>query len=104
MSRPSLSTRSPSSSAASRSWGEVPHGQPFPHVVVDGLLNMRPDQARQLPDHRMGRLGRAAAAVPAQQAPVHDIERIPAPFNTLIDELSRPRLLRALEAITGIDT
>ena len=76
--------------------------RPFPHVVVDGLLTMSPDEAASFPPIDWD--GWDALLLPYQhnKRQCIDIARIPAPFNALIDELSRPRFLAALESVTGI--
>lgn len=77
--------------------------QPFPHVVVDGLLSLRPEQATSFPTVEWDGWDALPLRYQRNKRQCIDIERIPAPFNALIDELSRPRFLAVLEAITGID-
>jgi Rps23 Pro-64 3,4-dihydroxylase Tpa1-like proline 4-hydroxylase len=77
--------------------------KPFPHVVVDGLLNLTQEQAETFPTIEWDGWDELPLRYQHNKRQCNDIERIPAPFDALIDELSRPRFLRALEAVTGID-
>ncbi len=76
---------------------------PFPHIVVDGLLNLTPEDATTFPTIDWPGWEELPLRYQHNKRACADIERIPPPFGALIDELSRPRFLRALEAITGID-
>ena len=76
---------------------------PFPHVVVDGLLSLTPDDARTFPTIEWPGWEELPLRYQHNKRACADIEQIPQPFRDLIDCLSRPRFLRALETITGID-
>lgn len=76
--------------------------RPFPHVVVDGLLNLRPEEATSFPSIEWDGWDELPLRYQHNKRQCIDIERIPEPFRALIDELSRPRFLAALTALTGI--
>jgi hypothetical protein len=79
------------------------NAQPFPHIVVDGLLNLTPDDAFTFPSLDWSGWQELPLRYQHNKRACADIERIPQPFHALIDELSRPRFLRVLEEISGID-
>src|SRR4051812_240120 len=76
--------------------------KPFPHLVLDGLLRLPPEVADDFPPPDWDGWSRLGDTYQHNKFFCDDIERIPAAFASLIDELSRPRFLRALEEVTGI--
>ncbi|MDQ6946175.1 MAG: 2OG-Fe(II) oxygenase [Actinomycetota bacterium] len=79
------------------------HAKPFPYVVVDNVLHLEPDAAEPFPEPEWDGWRALGDAYQSKKFVCDDIERIPRPFSTLIDELSRPRVLRLLEKLTGIE-
>jgi Rps23 Pro-64 3,4-dihydroxylase Tpa1-like proline 4-hydroxylase len=82
---------------------EFAAGRPFPHLVVDDLLRIEPNQAQKFPDITWDRWNELGDRYQHNKRACSDIEAIPEPFADLIRELSEPRFLRALEKITGIE-
>ena len=78
------------------------NAKPFPHLVLDGLLRLPPDVADEFPQPDWDGWSGLGDTYQHNKFFCDDIERIPPVFAALIDELSRPRFLRALEAVTGI--
>lgn len=76
--------------------------RPFPHVVLDGIVDVGPEHLRQFPDPEWDGWDALGTTYEFQKFVCADIASIPEPFNDLIEQLSRPRFLRVLEEITGI--
>ena len=76
---------------------------PFPHIVVDDLFHLEPNVADLFPKPEWDGWRALGDAYQCKKFVCDDIQRIPGPFSVLIDELSRPRFLRLLEKLTGID-
>jgi Rps23 Pro-64 3,4-dihydroxylase Tpa1-like proline 4-hydroxylase len=77
--------------------------EPFPHIVIDHLVSLSGEDLTAFPD--AGWEGWASSAERYQQGKTtcSDSAVIPAPLLDIIDELSRPRFLRALEQLTAIE-
>ena len=75
---------------------------PFPHLVLDGLLKMEPAVIDIFPDVTWDRWNKLGDRYQHNKRACDDISAIPEPFAGLIRELSEPRFLRVLEEITGI--
>lgn len=76
--------------------------EPFPHVVVDDLLQISSDQVASFPDAEWPHWDRLGDTYQLNKYACSSIEWIPEPFHQLITELSEPRFLRTLEQVTGI--
>jgi hypothetical protein len=76
---------------------------PFPHVVIDKLVDLDERDIERFPSLDWPGWFRSATNYQPGKATCDDIALIPAPYNELIEELSRPRFLRYLQTITGID-
>ena len=76
--------------------------RPFPHVVLDGVVDVSPQDLEHFPPPEWDGWQALGTSYEFQKFVCADIARIPEPFAQLIDDLSRPRFLRILEQITGI--
>jgi len=76
--------------------------RPFPHVVLDGVVDVSPQDLEHFPPPEWDGWKALGTSYEFQKFVCNDIARIPQPFAQLIDDLSRPRFLRILEQITGI--
>lgn len=76
--------------------------RPFPHVVLDGIVHLTPQDVEQFPPPEWDGWDALGTTYEFQKFVCADITRIPQPFAGLIDELSQPRFLRLLEQVTGI--
>lgn len=76
--------------------------RPFPHIVLDGMVNVSPEDVAQFPPPEWDGWESLGTTYEFQKFVCADIARIPEPFTRLIEDLSRPRFLRLLEEITGI--
>jgi hypothetical protein len=81
---------------------ELREAQPFPHLVLDDAVSIPRDVLGEFPPPDWEGWDPLGDAYQLQKFACDDIDRIPAPFAGLIEELSRPRFLRVLEKITGI--
>jgi hypothetical protein len=75
---------------------------PFPHLVVDGLLRLPPSVMTRFPTADWTGWNSLGDAYQVGKLACDRIELIPEPFARIIEQLSEPRALRALETITGI--
>jgi hypothetical protein len=78
-------------------------GQPFPHVTIPGFLTLSPDQlAPSFPDPEWPGWTRFRDTYQHQKMFCNDLALIPAPLATIIQQLSAPAFLKALEMLTRI--
>jgi 2OG-Fe(II) oxygenase superfamily len=78
--------------------------QPFPHVVIDDVLRGDPgDLLASYPPPDWSHWGRFRDEYQRGKLFCDDIEVIPEPWAAIVRELSAPRFLETLEAITGVD-
>jgi hypothetical protein len=75
---------------------------PFPHIVLDDVLRADFDDVG-FPDMDWDGWYRSPERYQFNKVTCKDPERIPDPYMALIDEMSRPRFLRFLEQLSGID-
>lgn len=75
---------------------------PFPHVVLDDVLQMSPSAISSFPDLEWDTWNKLGDLYQHNKRACNAIEAIPEPFTTLIRELCQPRFLKVLEEITGI--
>lgn len=75
---------------------------PFPHVVLDGLVQIRQSAVEAFPADDWAGWDPLGDTYQVKKAGCDDIARIPEPFKALIRELSEPRFLAVLERIVGI--
>ena len=80
---------------------EFRSAQPFPHVVLHDVLLAEPELAGGFPPDDWPGWKRYEDAYQAGKMFCNDVEVIPEPFSSMIEELSSPRFLSILEAITG---
>ena len=92
-----LERRAPDLAARFRS------ASPFPHAVVDGLLNATSADVTSFPDADWDGWTKLGDTYQHNKRACDDITRIPEPMASLIGQLSSPPFLRLLEQITGID-
>lgn len=76
--------------------------QPFPHLVVDSLLNISPSAAEAFPDIDWDGWNDLGGTYQRNKRTCANIQLIPEPFKELIRTLSEPQFLKVLERITGI--
>lgn len=76
--------------------------QPFPHLVVDKLLNISPSAAESFPDIDWEGWNDLGGSYQRNKRTCADIQLIPEPFKELIRTLSEPQFLKVLERITGV--
>lgn len=77
--------------------------KPFPHIVLDDMLLAGPELAdRHFPQPEWDGWRSLGDSYQFKKYTCDDIARLPAPFAQLINELSQPAFLRALEKVTGI--
>ncbi len=76
---------------------------PFPHVVLDDVLALDLFDHATFPDMAWDGWYRSPERYQHNKVTCKDPARMPAPFMALIDELSRPRFLRFLEHLSGIE-
>lgn len=88
---------------AKRSASTYAQARPFPHAVIDDLLLISPDLLARFPTSEWAGWRPLGDSYQHQKFVCDDIDLIPAPFSSLIDQLSRPRFLRLLEKLTGIE-
>ncbi|WP_375485441.1 2OG-Fe(II) oxygenase [uncultured Mycobacterium sp.] len=81
---------------------EFQAAEPFPHLVVDGLLRLSPAAASAFPDISWPWWNELPLRYQQNKHFCSDPDLIPEPFKALIRELSEPRFLRVLEQITGV--
>ena len=77
--------------------------KPFPHLVIDGLLQLDPAEMASFPGSGWERWHNLGDRYQLQKQACDDISVIPEPFAGLIRELSQPRFLKSLERISGIE-
>ncbi|WP_333892130.1 2OG-Fe(II) oxygenase [Mycolicibacterium gadium] len=87
---------------ASRLLREFQAAEPFPHLVLDGLLGLSPAAVSTFPDIAWPGWFAMVDRYQQNKRACADLGLIPEPFKALIRELSEPRFLKALEGITGI--
>lgn len=75
---------------------------PFPHIVVDDLVDAPHDLLEFFPDPSWEGWGGLGDSYQIGKLSCDEIESIPEPFKGMIYEMSTPRFLRALERLTGI--
>jgi Rps23 Pro-64 3,4-dihydroxylase Tpa1-like proline 4-hydroxylase len=75
---------------------------PFPHLVIDDLVSITPEEAESFPTADWDRWTTLGDEYQRNKRACNDIEAIPEPFRELIRQLSEPRFLEVLENITGI--
>jgi len=75
---------------------------PFPHAVLEGMLNVGPEILESFPDPEWPEWAALGDAYQVQKFGCNNIEKIPELFARLIHELSAPTFLRELEQLTGI--
>lgn len=75
---------------------------PFPHVVLDGAVALRPEEVAQFPDP--GWAGWHGFTDDQQRGKrvCNRIDEIPEPLRELIRQLNEPRFLEFLESVTGM--
>lgn len=78
-------------------------GAPFPHIVLDEMLLAKPEILEGFPARDWPNWQTLGDSYQVEKYTCNDISLIPEPFRTLINELSAPAFLRALEKLTGID-
>jgi len=76
---------------------------PFPHAVIDDFLQLEPDVITSFPDADWNGWRSLGGNYQFRKFFCQDPEVIPEPFSSMIAELSRPRFLNVLEAVTGIE-
>lgn len=76
--------------------------KPFPHLVIDDLLNLPPSAVGDFPDISWPWWNEIGDNYTLHKRFCHDITLIPEPFKGIIRELNEPRFLKVLERITGI--
>ena len=77
--------------------------KPFPHIVLDDMLLVGPEFADEnFPQPDWSGWRSLGDTYQIKKFTCDDIARIPRPFQQLIQELSEPTFLRALEKVTGI--
>lgn len=77
--------------------------KPFPHIVLDDMLLAGPELAeKHFPQPDWAGWRPLGDTYQVKKYTCDDIARIPGPFAQLIQELSEPAFLRALEKVTGI--
>jgi Rps23 Pro-64 3,4-dihydroxylase Tpa1-like proline 4-hydroxylase len=76
---------------------------PFPHLVLHDLLRIDPTTMARFPASDWPHWVQLTNDYERQKTACADIEVIPEPFRDVIRDLSSPRFLRFLEAVTGID-
>ncbi len=81
---------------------EFQAAEPFPHVVVDDLLQLSPTTADAFPDIAWPWWTKASDRYQQNKRYCGNLDLIPEPFRGLIREVSEPRFLKVLEQITGI--
>lgn len=77
--------------------------KPFPHLVLHDILRIEPASMAAFPDPDWPHWVALTDDYQRSKTACADIEHIPEPFREVIRELSSPRFLRFLEAVTGID-
>jgi hypothetical protein len=77
--------------------------KPFPHIVLDDMLQVGPEFADEhFPKPDWADWRPLGDTYQMQKYTCDDIAKIPEPLAQLINELSQPGFLRALEKVTGI--
>jgi hypothetical protein len=79
------------------------NAKPFPHLVLDNMVSISPAEAKSFPTVEWDRWTTLGDEYQKNKRACADITAIPEPFKELIRELSEPRLLRAIEKVTGIE-
>ena len=77
--------------------------QPFPHVVLDNLIAIDIYGEANFPTMDWGGWYRSPERYQRNKVTCQDPAKIPSPMIALIEEMSRPRFLRFLERLSGID-
>jgi hypothetical protein len=75
---------------------------PFPHIVFDDMLNVGPEFLEAFPAKDWNGWQGLGDTYQIEKYACNNIEKIPAPLVQLIQELSSPSFLKALEQLTGI--
>jgi hypothetical protein len=75
---------------------------PFPHLVLDGYLDVDPQALASWPDPDWDGWATLDHAYSPHKRQLEDIALIPEPMAGLVRQLCEPRFLRVLEQITGI--
>jgi Rps23 Pro-64 3,4-dihydroxylase Tpa1-like proline 4-hydroxylase len=75
---------------------------PFPHLVLDSMVTITPEEAETFPTVEWDHWAKLGDDYQKNKRACDEIEAIPEPFRALIRELNEPRFLRALERVTGI--
>ena len=88
--------------AASRAL-EFAQAEPFPHVVIDELIDLDPDILSTFPTIEWAGWAGLGDKYQIGKLSCDDIDAIPEPYRSMIFEMSSPRFLRALESLTGIE-
>ena len=79
------------------------NARPFPHVVLDDLIFLKPDELAAWPEADWEGWNALAHSYSPNKRQTDDIAAIPEPMSTLIRQMSEPRFLKVLEEITGIE-
>ncbi len=95
--------RLPSPDDAARSAAEFAAAVPFPHVVVDDLLDAGAEVARAFPVASWDGWRRFGDEYQRGKRSCDDLMSIPTELRELIIELSTPAWLEVIERITGIE-
>ena len=91
-----FSTRAPQLADAYR------RARPFPHAVLDGLLQLHPGDMAGFPPPEWDGWRGYGDVYQVCKVVCEDISLVPEPFASLIHALSQPTFLRALEELTGV--
>lgn len=89
--------------AAARLADEFATAEPFAHVAIDDLLRLDPSVVDQFPGIDWDGWNALGDEYQKHKRACSDVTLIPEPFRLLIQQLSEPRFLRALEQLTGIE-
>jgi len=76
--------------------------RPFPHVVLHDLLELAPSCNAEFPTLDWPHWEHFFDGYQAGKSTCSELEVIPRPWRTIVEELSAPRFLRFLEGVTGI--
>jgi Rps23 Pro-64 3,4-dihydroxylase Tpa1-like proline 4-hydroxylase len=76
--------------------------RPFPHVVLENFLELDSSSRAEFPTLEWPHWERLTDGYQEGKSTCRELEVIPRPWRTIIEELSAPRFMRFLEAVTGI--
>ncbi len=76
---------------------------PFPHVVIDDVLDLDERAVASFPDRQWPHWRSLGDAYQHEKRACPERGVIPAPWGQLLDELNSPPMLEVLEQLTGID-